>query len=198
MRPTRRALWLVALWIVIGLMPALNNWLPKAVAQPDWQPWLISSWEIATATLLILLLLDALSLRRIPELTVTRQHNDNLALGVWSPVTIRIRHEFTRAVALDLYDHIPPGADADHPHQQGVLLPGEGIEFHYRIRLPMRGNHSFGRVDLLLTSLMGFWQRRLFAGESTPEELAQLSEDVIVKWREQNPDAVENFTNWLK
>lgn len=38
----------------------------------------------------------------------------------------------------------------------------------------------------------------LFAGESTPEELAQLSEDVIVKWREQNPDAVENFTNWLK
>ena len=33
----------------------------------------------------------------------------------------------------------------------------------------------------------------LFAGEKTPEELAQLTEDVLAKWREQNPDAVKNF-----
>jgi raffinose/stachyose/melibiose transport system substrate-binding protein len=38
----------------------------------------------------------------------------------------------------------------------------------------------------------------LFAGDKTPEELAQMTQDVIEKWREQNPDAVENFTNWLK
>jgi multiple sugar transport system substrate-binding protein len=36
----------------------------------------------------------------------------------------------------------------------------------------------------------------LFAGDKTPEELAAMAEDVITKWREQNPDAVKNFTNW--
>jgi multiple sugar transport system substrate-binding protein len=36
----------------------------------------------------------------------------------------------------------------------------------------------------------------LFAGDKTPDELAQLAEEVIQKWREQNPDAVETFTTW--
>jgi multiple sugar transport system substrate-binding protein len=38
----------------------------------------------------------------------------------------------------------------------------------------------------------------LFAGVKTPEELAQMAEEVIAKWREQNPDAVKNFELWLK
>jgi multiple sugar transport system substrate-binding protein len=38
----------------------------------------------------------------------------------------------------------------------------------------------------------------LFSGDKSPEELAQMTEDVIVKWREQNPDAVTNFENWAK
>lgn len=160
-------LWLCGLWILIGLLPALNNWLPRSLAQPDLQPLLVQAWEIATAALVILLLLDALSLRRIPRLTVTRHHSDNLALGVWSPVSVRIRHDFTYKVPVELFDHIPPGADADHPHQRDILPPGEGVEFHYRLRLPQRGNHQFGPVDLLLTSRMGFWQRRCFVGEST-------------------------------
>ena len=38
----------------------------------------------------------------------------------------------------------------------------------------------------------------LFAGDTTPEELGQLTEDVNAKWREQNPDAVANFEKWAK
>ena len=38
----------------------------------------------------------------------------------------------------------------------------------------------------------------LFAGDSTPEELGQLTEDVNAKWREQNPDAAANFKAWIK
>jgi ABC-type glycerol-3-phosphate transport system substrate-binding protein len=38
----------------------------------------------------------------------------------------------------------------------------------------------------------------LFAGDKTPEELGQMTEDVLVKWREQNPDAVKNFETWMK
>jgi multiple sugar transport system substrate-binding protein len=38
----------------------------------------------------------------------------------------------------------------------------------------------------------------LFSGDSTPEELAQLAEDVAAKWREQSPDQVVNFTSWIQ
>ena len=38
----------------------------------------------------------------------------------------------------------------------------------------------------------------LFTGDKTPEELAKMAEEVITKWREQSPDAVKNFENWMK
>lgn len=38
----------------------------------------------------------------------------------------------------------------------------------------------------------------LFSGDKTPEELAQMAEDVITKWREQNPDQLANFQTWSK
>lgn len=38
----------------------------------------------------------------------------------------------------------------------------------------------------------------LFSGDKTPEELAQLAEDVIAKWREQNPDQLKNFQAWAQ
>jgi raffinose/stachyose/melibiose transport system substrate-binding protein len=38
----------------------------------------------------------------------------------------------------------------------------------------------------------------LFAGDMTPEELAEMTQEVAEKWREQNPDAVENFEIWAK
>ena len=167
MRPTARTLWLVGFWALLGLLPAINNWLPKTLAQPDLQPAIIHGWEIITAALLILLLLDAASLRHAQRFTVSRHHNDNLALGVWSPVVVRLNHAFNRSIRIAIFDHFPAGADADHPQQTAILPVNEGIEFHYRIRVPQRGNHSFGQVDLLLSSMMGFWQRRLFVGEPT-------------------------------
>ena len=38
----------------------------------------------------------------------------------------------------------------------------------------------------------------LFAGDKTPAELAQMTQDVIDKWAEQNPEALENFTQWAQ
>jgi raffinose/stachyose/melibiose transport system substrate-binding protein len=38
----------------------------------------------------------------------------------------------------------------------------------------------------------------LFAGEKTPAQCAELTEEVLAKWREQSPDQVQNFENWAK
>jgi hypothetical protein len=38
----------------------------------------------------------------------------------------------------------------------------------------------------------------MMAGElADAQEAAQVYQDVIVKWREANPDAVQNFQKWL-
>ena len=168
MRPTTRTLWLLAGWSLFGLLPALNgHWLPKYLMQPDWQPQLVLLWQAASSLVLFLLLLDALSLRNTGNIQVERRHSDNLALGVWSPVTLRLLHDFQRPVPMQLFDHYPAGGEADTPHQTARLQPGQGCEFHYKVRLQHRGNHAFGKVDMLLTSLMGFWQRRLAVGHTS-------------------------------
>jgi multiple sugar transport system substrate-binding protein len=38
----------------------------------------------------------------------------------------------------------------------------------------------------------------LFTGDKTPEELAQMAEDVAAKWREQNSEQRDNFEAWSK
>jgi len=38
----------------------------------------------------------------------------------------------------------------------------------------------------------------LFSGDKTPEQLAELAEEVIAKWREQSADAMKNFEIWAK
>jgi hypothetical protein len=38
----------------------------------------------------------------------------------------------------------------------------------------------------------------LFSGDNTPQELAEMTEGVAQKWRDQSPDMVTNFQNWAK
>ncbi|HOV64529.1 MAG TPA: hypothetical protein PLG43_11680, partial [Spirochaetia bacterium] len=38
----------------------------------------------------------------------------------------------------------------------------------------------------------------LFAGEKTAKECAALQEDVIAKWRKENPEQLANFKKWIK
>jgi raffinose/stachyose/melibiose transport system substrate-binding protein len=38
----------------------------------------------------------------------------------------------------------------------------------------------------------------LFGGDKTPAELGQLADEVCAKWRDQNPEAVQNFLKWTE
>lgn len=40
--------------------------------------------------------------------------------------------------------------------------------------------------------------QQLFAGELSPAECAELQEDVITKWRKENPESLQDFQNWIK
>lgn len=164
MRPTPRLLWWLLAWTGLGLLLALNQWLPAGWSLPEWQPQLTQLWRVTTTALLILALFDILALRRLPLPQLQRIHNDALALGVWTPVQLQIRHQLRRPQPVVVFDHYPPRCQARHSCQQVTLQPGQGLELGYEVKALVRGNHRFGGTDLLLQSPLGLWQRRVIPG----------------------------------
>jgi len=69
-------------------------------------------------------------------------------------------------------------------YQWATTIPGPNLENFIPTMMDEQAN--FAGTQLL------------FAGEKTPEELAQMTQDVIEKWASQNPEALENFTRWAQ
>jgi len=81
MRPTQRLFWFAIGWTLLGFAAALNNWLPPAWNFPDWQPQIEKIWQVTSATLVLLTLMDLIMVRRSPLPTIRRAHSESLALG---------------------------------------------------------------------------------------------------------------------
>lgn len=118
------------------------------------------------AALALLLLAELLALRFLPKVVAERRVPDSLALGVWTEVLLRLQPERPVKVRLEIFDHAPPSAELEGLPAQARFLPGQGVEIAYKLRPLRRGDHAFGRVELLALSPLGVWRRRLWAGEA--------------------------------
>ncbi|MGE8096495.1 DUF58 domain-containing protein [Pseudomonas fluorescens] len=157
MKPTRLLLiWLVAL---LGLSIALGTLraLGFSVA-----PSLLSiNWGLLLA-LLMLALLDAVRLMRLPSPRVQRQMPGSLALGRWSEVHVEIAHDYSQPLNVQLFDHVPDGLSFEHLPQSVELQPGQHSLTNYRLRPLRRGHFSFERCEINLPSPFGLWSARRY------------------------------------
>lgn len=157
MKPTRLLLiWLAALLglsIVLGTFRALG----LSVA-----PSLLSiNWGLLLA-LLLLALLDAVRLMRLPSPRVQRQMPGSLALGRWSEVHVEIAHDYSQPLNVQLFDHVPDGLSFEHLPQSVELQPGQHSLISYRLRPLRRGHFSFERCEINLPSPFGLWSARRY------------------------------------
>lgn len=157
MKPTRLLLiWLAALLglsIVLGTFRALGF----SVA-----PSLLSiNWGLLLA-LLLLALLDAVRLMRLPSPVVQRQMPGSLALGRWSEVHVEITHDYAQPLNVHLFDHVPDGLSFEHLPQSVELQPGQHSLISYRLRPLRRGHFSFERCEINLPSPFGLWAARRY------------------------------------
>ncbi|WP_347927845.1 DUF58 domain-containing protein [Pseudomonas helvetica] len=157
MKPTRLLLiWLAALLglsIVLGTCRALGF----SVA-----PSLLSiNWGLLLA-LVLLALLDAVRLLRLPSPGVHRQMPGSLALGRWSDVHVEIAHDYSQPLNVQLYDHVPDGLSFEHLPQSVELQPGQHSLISYRLRPLRRGHFSFERCEINLPSPFGLWSARRY------------------------------------
>ncbi|SDV13694.1 Uncharacterized conserved protein, DUF58 family, contains vWF domain [Pseudomonas vancouverensis] len=121
------------------------------------------SWGLLLA-LLILALLDAVRLKRLPTPRVKRQMPGSLALGRWSEVQLSVEHDFSQPLAAQLFDHVPPGLSIEHLPLSVELQPGQLSHVSYRLRPLKRGHFTFVHCEVSLPSPFGLWSdRRLLA-----------------------------------
>ena len=152
MKPSRLLLiWLtslLAIGIVLGSLRALELAMPASVMQINWGLLL---------ALLVLALLDAFRLKRLPSPRLSREIPGSLALGRWSDVQLILEHDFSQPLSVQIFDHVPSGLDFEHLPLIVELQPGQHSRIDYRLRPLKRGHFSFEHCDINLPSPLGLW-----------------------------------------
>ncbi|WP_397451521.1 DUF58 domain-containing protein [Pseudomonas sp. NA-150] len=157
LKPSRLLLgWLgglTAVALVVGTLGTLGVDLPTKLSAVCWGLLL---------ALIVLSLLDAVKLIRLPSPQVQRQLPGSLALGRWGEVRISLAHDLDRPLTLQVFDHVPNGLSFEHLPQQITVEPGEQGQFGYRLRPLSRGHFQFEQCEVGLPSTLRLWTSRRY------------------------------------
>ncbi|MFW0757395.1 DUF58 domain-containing protein [Pseudomonas sp. H11T01] len=157
MKPTRLLLiWLgvlLGIGIVLGAFRALGVDVAQNIQSINWGLLL---------ALLLLAMLDAFRLKRLPSPRLQRQMPGSLALGRWGEVRLDIQHDYRQPLNVHLFDHVPDGLSFENLPQSVELQPGQHSQIGYRLRPLKRGHFSFERCEINLPSPLGLWSDRRY------------------------------------
>jgi len=139
--------------VLLGILSALNLDVPREIDTLYWA---------LLAAMLLLALLDAWRLKRLPSPDMQRHLPGSLALGRWGEVRLDLSHNYPSALAIAVFDHPPAGLDFEHQPQSVILQPGTNSQIGYRLRPLQRGLFNFERCEISLPSPMGLWTARRY------------------------------------
>ncbi|AVP97880.1 DUF58 domain-containing protein [Ahniella affigens] len=153
--PSRRLLGLILLLV-----------LPASLAAA-WWPEHASNFMIGLAGIGVLFLLDALLALSTSKPQAHRVVPHALALGVRRMVKLRIDNTSKRALSVQVFDHHPNDCQVELLPQRHRVVAKGYVETEYALKPIERGDHHFGSIELRVMSVLGFWERRVFAGAGT-------------------------------
>lgn len=147
MIPTRRLTLLAFGWLLLAF---------PAVIWPQFQAaWSSLGWVAAAVGLI-----DAIWLHFLKPPEVKRRLPGRFALGEPGEVVITLRNRSKRVARVEWFDGIPQDSLAESMPWSGEVPPQREIRVIYPLRILVRGEASFGLLDLRMASRLGFWQRR--------------------------------------
>lgn len=146
------------------LLQLLLAWLALAIAAVAWEDMLVP-WQVAGGVLVVVAILAALELVRLPDLEVTRRVADALPLGEWTDVSLTLTQQGRRAASLEVFDHYPTSAELRGLPILTTVSASGGVELAYQIRPRRRGNVFFGKTEILRRGTFDLLRRRQFLGE---------------------------------
>jgi uncharacterized protein (DUF58 family) len=139
---------LLVIGVVLGILRALGIGMPSSLLSINWGLLL---------ALLVLAILDAIRLERLPSPRVQRQMPGSLALGRWSEVRLEVEHDFALPLNIQIHDHVPDGLSFENLPLSVELQPGQYSHVGYRLRPLKRGHFSFDHCEINLPSPLGLW-----------------------------------------
>lgn len=123
-------------------------------------------WYTLLAMLTLFALWDAWLVLRLPKLSVQRQVDAVIPVGIRSTVTLKIENMASRAVNIRVYDYYPAICQAqDLPLQTRLAVKG-WCRHPYHIKPQQRGYGEFGHTHVQVRSPLGLWWRSQYVGEA--------------------------------
>ena len=159
MKPSRRLLLLLAVWLLLGLLAAvatLLEWRQAFEVKAIFWSWLV--------LVVLLAALDARALRR-PRLRAARGLDPHLALGIGQRVDVSLANEDRRRLSFWFTDFPPPQVELEGLPVELELEPGATADLCYSIRPCERGSAEFGQVCCRVKSSWKLWEKNFFFGE---------------------------------
>jgi uncharacterized protein (DUF58 family) len=151
--PTNATLGLTLFWALLGLAV---SWFPNQA----------STWWLLGGLFGLVLLVDALRLRFRKPVDVIRRLPGRFALGDSGEVRLTISNPGEQAIDLEVFDGIPPGADAPTMPWQGNVPGQRELKVFHPVKLLERGEVTFGPIHVLSKSEWSFWKRLTHHGSA--------------------------------
>lgn len=168
LRPRVPLVWLVAGWVLLGLVAAFVG------------SQLVTVWAGVGAILAMLAGVDALSLRGCRAMVqVKRELPGRFAQGVEQQVRLRLTHRGGRSIVLEIFDGLPSSGESEELPWRGRLETDHFVDVGYRVRLIQRGPVSFSQTRVLGYSVFGFWARHWLAGDEGESKVYPNYEPVV-------------------
>lgn len=139
--------------VLIGVPGALGKPLPAIASALFWA---------ATFVLVVLSTIDAVGLKRRPSPRLTRHLPGSMSLGRWSEVRLDVAHDYVAELTLRVFDHVPPGMEAENLPQTIRLEPGRTAQLGYRLRPVCRGLLKLDRCEVHIPSPLRLWEARRY------------------------------------
>jgi uncharacterized protein (DUF58 family) len=111
-------------------------------------------------TLILTLLWDAYSIKKIPPLEASRHSCGVLSVNRWSPVHLSLTHRFTAPTAVQIFDGIGDGLESDQQPCTAQLIPQKITHLSYQIKAFRRGAFNLERLFYRFQSPWMMWLKQ--------------------------------------
>ena len=167
MRPSQRLIVTVLAWAALGVAAGV---FPRALGH---------AWTAVGATILVVALIDAFRLLRLPAPTVDRPLPDRFAQMAQRQLRATLRHSGSRPLRVAFCDQFPPDVDTFGLPYSFTLDPGQRQTVEYPVTPRHRGPVTIGPIQLRWESPWGLWTRQSLAGEAVQRRVYPNYEPIV-------------------
>ena len=91
----------------------------------------------------------------------------NLAVDKWAQVTLRVKHRFARATAIDVFDAVPSNCTYTNLPLTLALQPNKISSSEYNLKPLVRGAMQLEQTHVQFYSPLGLWVIRYWTGSAS-------------------------------